>query len=138
MKDFSIVEQLDNRQIQQLYDLFKQMWWANKRTMEEISVMVRNSMSFGVIETDTQKLVGYARVLTDEIKYAFIFDVMTVDYYRGKGLGKMLMNAIISHPRLKNVNNFELTCAPDMVAFYEKFGFSENYGGEVRPMRFAR
>ena len=33
----------------------------------------------------------------------------------------MLMNAIIAHPRLKNVKNFELTCAPDMVAFYGEF-----------------
>jgi predicted GNAT family N-acyltransferase len=140
MKLFTIIDQLNSAQIDQLHELFKQMWWTKtqERTKEDISIMLRNCMSFGVIESDTQNLVGYARVLTDGIKYAFIFDVMAVDYHRGKGLGKMLMDAIIAHPRLKNIKNFELTCAPDMVAFYEKFGFSENYGGEVRPMRYNR
>ena len=42
-------------------------------------------MSFGLIEDDTQDLVRYTRVLTDEIKYAFIFDVMVVKYHRKKG-----------------------------------------------------
>lgn len=138
MSEFLIIEQLNNKQVQQLHDLFKQMWWAKKRTLEEISTMLNTSMSFGVIESNTENLVGYARVLTDEIKYAFIFDVMAVEYYRGQGLGKMLMDAIIAHPRLKSVSNFELTCAPDMVTFYEKFGFSENYGSDVRPMRYNR
>jgi predicted GNAT family N-acyltransferase len=138
MKKFSIIEQLNSAQIAQLFDLFQKMWWAEGRTSEEIAIVMQNSMSFGIIENDTQNLVAYARVLTDEIKYAFIFDVMAVDYHRGKGLGKMLMDAILVHPKLKNVKNFELTCAPDMAAFYEKFGFSENYGREVRPMRYSR
>ena len=136
--EFLITQDLTNNQIQELHKLFQQMWWTKERTREEITTMLENSMSFGLIERNTQRLVGYARVLTDEIKYAFIFDVMTVGHHRGKGLGKMLMDAIINHPRLKNVKNFELTCAPDMVTFYEKFGFSDNYGTEVKPMRFNR
>ena len=135
MKDFSIIEQLNVSQLDQLHTLFKRMWWTQGRTMEDILTMLRTSMSFGLIRNDTQELVGYARVLTDEIKYAFIFDVMTDEAYRGQGLGKMLMNAIIAHPRLNKVKNFELTCAPDMVDFYKKFGFSEDYGKDVRPMR---
>lgn len=137
MGNYSIIEQLNSGQIEQLSELFKQMWWARDRTKNEIVIMLKNSMSFGLIENETQNLVGYARALTDEIKYAFIFDVMTAEHLRGKGLGKMLMDAIITHPRLINVKNFELTCAPDMVAFYEKFGFNENYGWEVRPMRLT-
>lgn len=138
MSEFLIIHQLNANQIEQLHDLFKQAWWTKNRSSEEISTMLNLSMSFGVIESDTKNLVGYARVLTDEIKYAFIFDVMLLDRHRGKGLGKMVMDAIIAHPRLKNVQCFELTCAPDMVTFYEQFGFSENYGDEVRPMRFRR
>jgi predicted GNAT family N-acyltransferase len=138
MNNFAIVEQLSVNQTQQLYSLFQQMWWTKERTMEDILIMLKHSMSIGVIEIDTKNLIGYARVLTDEIKYAFIFDVMTVDYHRGKGLGKMLMSAILDHPKLRNIKNFELTCAPDMVAYYEKFGFSENYGSEVRPMRYSK
>jgi len=137
MNNFYITEQLNDLQIEQLHDLFQQLWWTRGRTMEEISTMLKNSISFGVIENDTQHLVGYARVLTDEIKYAFIFDVMTTEQLRGKGLGKIIMDAIIGHPKLQNVKSFELTCKPDMVGFYEKFNFSEDYG-DARAMRFKK
>ena len=91
-----------------------------------------------IIENNTQHLVAYARVLTDKMKYAFIFDAMATESHRGKGLGKMLMESIIAHPNLKNIKNFELTCRPEMVAFYEKFGFNENQGNNVKPMRYQR
>lgn len=136
--EFIVIETLNTQHIDQLENLFKKMWWAKDRTREEMLIMLETCMSFGVIETKNQKLIAYARVLTDVIKYAYIFDVITDEEYRGNGLGKMLINTIINHPKLRNVQNFELTCAPDMVAFYEKFGFSENYGWEVRPMRFHK
>lgn len=73
MNTFTIIEQLNEIQIEQLYSLFQQMWWAHDRNMADILTMLKNSMSFGLIENNTQNLVGYTRVLTDEIKYAFIF-----------------------------------------------------------------
>ena len=63
--------------------------------MEQITTTLDNSISFGLIENATQDLVGYARVLTDEIKYAFIFDMMLAEQPRGKKLGNMIMDAII-------------------------------------------
>jgi predicted GNAT family N-acyltransferase len=138
MNDFELIDQFSHNQIQQLYELLQQTWWAKDRTRADVSTMLKNCMCFGVIETKTQNLVGYARVLTDELKYAFIFDVIAVEYHRGKGIGKMLMDAIIAYPKLKSIKYFELTCAPDMVAFYEKFGFSEKYDREVKPMRYAK
>jgi predicted GNAT family N-acyltransferase len=138
MKKYSIIHELSSKQIDQLLGLFKQMWWTKGRTDGEVATMLKNSMSFGMVEQDSYDLVGYARVLTDEIKYAFIFDVMLAEHLRGRGLGKVLMDAIIAHPRLKNIKNFELTCAPDMVGFYERFGFREDYGLEVRPMRLSK
>ena len=137
MKKYSIIHELTSKQIGQLLELLKQVWWTKDRTEAEVVTMLKNSMSFGLIN-DTQDLIGYARVLTDEIKYAFIFDVMLAEHLRGNGLGKVLMEAIIAHPRLKNIKNFELTCAPDMVGFYERFGFSEDYGVKVRPMRLSK
>ena len=140
MNEFLLIENLDPFHIEQLFNLFQKLQWT--KTMDEISIMLKNSISFGLIETKTQNLVGYSRLLTDEIKYAFIFDLVVDEHHRKKGLGKMLMKAIISHPQLKNIKNFELTCAPAMTRFYEKFGFSEEYisaeFGKVKPMRFSR
>jgi predicted GNAT family N-acyltransferase len=140
MKEFLLIENLNPAQTEQLFNLFQKLEWT--KTRNEISIMLKNSMSFGVVEATTQNLVGYSRVLTDEIKYAFIFDLIIDECQRKKGLGKLLMETIILHPKLKNVKNFELTCVPSMVHFYEKFGFSEEYisteFGKVKPMRFSR
>src|SRR5580692_3045587 len=138
MKDFKIIHEILPKHVPQLMALFKTAWWAKERTEAEVLTMLKTSFSFGLIENNTENLIGYARVLTDEIKYAFIFDVMLTDHLRGKGIGKKLMDAIIAHPKFNNVTRFELTCAPNMVAFYEKFGFSENYGSDVKPMRLSR
>lgn len=138
MDKFTIVEQLTEAQIEELHALICSTWWAKQRSYEDIQTMLKTCMCFAVIEVSSQKLVAYARVLTDGIKYAYIFDVVAFEAYRGIGLGKKLMQTIIAHPQLSNIKNFELTCAPDMVPFYEHFGFSEDYGPEVRPMRYQR
>lgn len=60
MKNFSLVEQRNLVQIKQLFDLFQQMWWSEGRTIEQITIMLKTSLSFGLVENGTQNLVGYA------------------------------------------------------------------------------
>lgn len=136
MNEFIIIEQLNESQINQLHHLCKQMWWCKDRTMDEILISLRNCLSIAIIEKSSDNLVGYSRVLSDEIKYAYIYDVMIAEQYRKKGLGNLLIETIISHPKLRNVKNFELTCKPDMIEFYKKFNFSEHYD-DVCPMRLV-
>lgn len=137
MNEYKITEQLNHSQIKQLHNLCQQMWWCKDRTMDELFILLKNCLSIAIVEVASNNLVGYTRVLTDEIKYAYIFDVMTAQQHRNKGLGKMLMEAIIAHPKLRNIKNFELTCKPDMIEFYKTFNFSEEYG-DVIPMRCKR
>jgi predicted GNAT family N-acyltransferase len=137
MDNFSIIEQPDDRQTIQLLDLIRKTWWGGERTLDNIKTMLNSCMSFGLVENSTQDLIGYARVLTDEIKYAFIFDVVVDESFRGKGFGDLIMRAIFSHPKLVGIKNFELTCAPDMMGYYKRFGFSEDFGS-VRAMRYSK
>jgi predicted GNAT family N-acyltransferase len=135
MESISIIDKLNSEQIEQLYHLYKQTWWANDRTMDEILIMLETSLSFGFIENETNNLIAYARVLTDKFRYAFIFDVIVDEKFRNKGLGKKLIEVIFEHPELKNIKRFELTCKSVMIPFYEKFGFKEDYGDDVKAMR---
>ena len=135
-----IIEKLNISQIQQLFELIQKLQWP--RSMDELKIMIKKSMSFALIEPISEKLIGYTRVLTDEVKYAFIFNVIVDEDYQKLGLGRVQMEAVISHPKLKKIQNFELTCSPAMKGFYEKFGFSREYMsaefGEVIPLRFQR
>jgi predicted GNAT family N-acyltransferase len=128
---YYIQNEMTEEQLDQLHALVQKMWWSTDRTKEEMDIMLRRCLPFAVIDSSTQRLVGFARVLTDEIRYAYIYDVMTEESLRGKGIGKMIMQAILSHPHLSHVKYVELTCAPEMASYYEKYGFSENFENVV-------
>jgi len=66
--------------------------------------------------------IGFARVLTDYVVFAYLMDLFVFDEYRGNGLGKELIGYIIGHPLLKNVKTMALK-TKDAHALYERFGF---------------
>jgi hypothetical protein len=41
----------------------------------------------------------------------------------------MLMDAVISHPDLKDIESLELHCLPELETFYAKWGFAPNATG---------
>ncbi len=91
----------------------------------------------GIIEIESNKLIAFSRVLTDYFKFSYVYDVIVDRQYRGHGLGKQLMEIIIHHPSMQNIQNIELVCRKDMIPFYAQFGFTDNYGGSVS-MRLQR
>jgi len=60
---------------------------------------------------------------------ATIFDLIIHPKWRGQNIGKTLMDSIINHNRLRNVEHFDLNCLPEMYPFYEKWGFTAELGG---------
>ncbi|MDY6803655.1 MAG: GNAT family N-acetyltransferase [Cyanobacteriota bacterium] len=120
------IAQLTEEQIEDLYQLYKSTWWANNRTVPGIRKMLQNTdIAIGLCEVESKKLVAFGRVLTDYFYRAVIWDLIVEESYRGQGLGKALMEAIVNHPSLKEVESMSLMCFPEMVPFYEKFGFTQ-------------
>jgi GNAT superfamily N-acetyltransferase len=81
--------------------------------------LLQNSLCFGLYEGEKQ--VGFARVVTDYCLFAYLFDVFVDEKYRGKGLGKFLVETVMEHPELLNVNWTLRTT--DAQGLYENFGF---------------
>ena len=48
---------------------------------------------------------------------------MVASDYQKQGLGSQLIKEIFNHPKLQNVEIFMLVCSPEMIPFYQKFGF---------------
>jgi len=72
---------------------------------------------------DGSRLVGFGRVLTDYVYRASIWDVIVDPDYQGQDVGTQIMQRILQHSDLKQVELFWL-CTRDKQAFYEKLGFS--------------
>lgn len=62
-------------------------------------------------------------MVTDYAVFAWIMDVFILEDFRTKGLGKALMNEVLTHPKLKNIQRWGLATA-DAHGLYEKFGFN--------------
>jgi len=129
------VERLTDAQIQELHELYQSEWWTKGRELADIRRMLEGSdVVIALCEPDTKRLIAFARVLTDYVYKALIFDVIVAASHRGHGLGRALMEAVVSHPRLKAVRHFELYCLPELIPFYRQWGFTEELGR----LRFLR
>ena len=90
--------------------------------------MVQNSsLVLGIIDSNNT-LVAFARVVSDFTFKAFVFDVIVAKEHRSKGLSDTLLNAILNHSKLENIETIELYCLPEMKPFYAKYGFKEVEG----------
>jgi GNAT superfamily N-acetyltransferase len=132
---YIVLDKLSEPQIEQLHALYQNEWWTKGRTLEDVRTMIAHGdFVFGVVERDSPELVGFARVISDHVYKAFIYDVIIHPEHRAAGLGTFLVESIMSHPVISRVRHVELYCLPERVGFYERHGFSADVG-EVRLMR---
>lgn len=102
--------------------LIDESYWAKSRTKDQILRSVKNSMCFGMYEDD--KMIGFARVVTDYGVYAYLADVFIDKEHRGNGFGKILMDEVLNHPELQMVSRWMLGTV-DAHELYRPYGFSE-------------
>jgi predicted GNAT family N-acyltransferase len=129
-----VIDRFTEDQLHQLHALYQQEWWTRDRTFVDSKKCVeRSQICIGLID-GSGKLQGFARVLTDYLFKALIFDVIVASNRRGTGLGKQLVSLILNHRELQTVKHVELYCLPEMSGFYAKLGFSSDVG-QVNLMR---
>jgi predicted GNAT family N-acyltransferase len=127
------VETLSESQIVDLHQLYQIEWWTEGRSLGDVRIMLANSdLIIGFVD-ESGKLVAFCRALTDSVFRATLYDVIVAVPTRGVGLGHKLMDTITQHPRLRRVSKIALNCRPEMVPFYEEWGFVVA-GGETRSM----
>ena len=132
----NVIYHLSKNHIAQLHALYQQEWWTKGRSIEDAEKCILGSQVCVGIVSETDELVAFARVITDYVFKAFIFDVIVRHDARGRGLGNELLSLIASHQRLESVRHFELYCLPEMMAFYSKHGYVTNLG-TVQLMRLS-
>lgn len=114
----------------QVLELFAAAWWTAGRTAADVTGLLAGSdIVVAAVDRRSGRLVGFARVLTDDVCVAVVLDVIVAPDRRGSGLGALLMDAVVGHPRLAGVGSVELVCQPDLMPFYRRWGFTERVGG---------
>lgn len=101
----------------------KDSYWGGYRTKEMTLTTIENSWCFGIYSKNEGQ-VGFARLITDKLVFAYIMDVIIFDPFKGKGLGKMLMEHILENSEIKQVQTVALK-TKDAHGLYEAFGFQK-------------
>lgn len=102
--------------------LSEQSYWARGRTRAENDRVIDASLCFGAYAPDGRQ-IAYARVLTDTVAFGYLGDVFVVPEERGRGVGKALMAAVVSHPDVRGLRRFALV-TQDAHGLYDDYGFA--------------
>jgi predicted GNAT family acetyltransferase len=104
-----------------IQNFLKDIYWAAGRTIGEVQKTIDSSICFGIYLDDEQ--IGFARVITDYVVFAYVMDVFITNEQRGKGYSSILISAMMEEPLLKEVKIWRLA-TKDAHFLYEKFGFA--------------
>ena len=102
--------------------LSQESYWARGRTKELVEKSIAHSLCFGLYKGERQ--IGFGRVVTDFVVFAWLMDLFVDPHFRGKGLGTMLVQSIVDHLDLQQVNGIGLR-TEDAHELYRKFGFEK-------------
>ena len=104
-----------------IQNFLKDIYWTAGRTIDEVQTTIDASFCFGIYLDDEQ--VGFARVITDYVVFAYMMDVFIDEKYRGKGYSSILIDAMMKESKLQQVKIWRLATS-DAHYLYEKFGFT--------------
>jgi GNAT superfamily N-acetyltransferase len=112
-------------------DAFAQdyVYWAKPLPEEDMRRMINASLCFGLYAHDNitgsmtpSKLIGLARLVTDNITFAYLTDVYVLPEYQGRGLGTWMLRCmdevVLAWPNLRRIVLF--TASGQSKTYYEK------------------
>jgi GNAT superfamily N-acetyltransferase len=119
--NFTISTDQTRFDLELIHSVLTKLSWAEGVTLEVVKRAMQHSFAFGAFDGTAQ--IGYARVVTDFTRTAWLADVFILESHRGKGLGKWFVQTMLEHPRLQTVK--WLLTTDDAHELYRQFGFSE-------------
>lgn len=96
-------------------------YWVPGISRSSVEKCIKYSLCFGAYAGGRQ--VAFARVVTDYVRFAHLLDVFVLPEFRGRGLAKLLMSSILSHPELRTIARYTLG-TQDAHGLYARYGFT--------------
>ena len=105
--------------------------WRKPQTPEGHLEILTGSDYIGLaVDGDAGKVVGFITALTDGVQASFIPLLEVLPDYRGRGIGSTLVRKMLA--KLEGLPATDLTCNPELQAFYQKLGMSPSVGMIIR------
>ncbi len=117
--EFRISTDKDEISADFVYNYLRRSYQSKSRNYQEIRKSIDNSLCYGLFHG--KKQIGFARIVSDLSTIYMLSDVFIIESYRGRGLGKWLMECIVNSPELKNL--IGLLATKNAQGLYRKYGF---------------
>jgi GNAT superfamily N-acetyltransferase len=117
--EFAVVDNQALIDVDAVHDFLHSSYWAKGRSKMVVQLAMERSLAFGLVHGD--RTIGFARVITDFAVVGIIEDVYVLPEYQGQGLGRFLMESLLSHPALTGLEVY--TASRKARGFYEGLGF---------------
>ena len=121
-QDIVVTTDRSRLDVDTIHGFLSNAYWAQGIPRDVLVRAIEHSLCFGAFDGDRQ--VGFARVISDRATYAYVSDVFVLESHRGRGVGKSLMTAIMSHPELQGLRRWTLFTR-DARGLYRQYGFGE-------------
>ena len=117
-----ISDRKDSRRIDDIQRMLSKVFWSPGITKNEILKGIKNSALVVGAYTEKGEQIGFPRVVSDKVRFAYLMDVVVHENYRRQGIGQKMVRFALSHPELKDVNQWILRTL-DAHGVYKKLGF---------------
>ena len=99
-------------------------FWAKGRNKEQLCKMLLNSTVVVSLWNNNQ-LIGFGRATSDLVFRAVLWDVVIASDHQGLGMGKLIIEAILTNKKINSVENIYLMTT-NSSEFYKQLGFKIN------------
>jgi N-acetylglutamate synthase-like GNAT family acetyltransferase len=120
MNEILISDDKSKLDVDLIHKFLTTSYWAEGRSVENVKKSIEHSICFGIYLD--QKQIGFARIITDYVVFAYLMDVFILNEYRDKGYSKLLLNKIFDDERFNGIKKWMLA-TKDAHSLYSRFGF---------------
>jgi predicted GNAT family N-acyltransferase len=115
--------------------LYADAGWIKPVGKKNFEKTINNTSKWFLAKNGTT-LVGMARIMTDGLLYACIYDLIVVKKHQKNNIAKMLMNSCLTFCKESGIGMVHLWPAKGLVPYYKEFGFTPL--GEEQPVMVLR
>jgi len=123
-KQIELDSATDRIQVENLRQMLSKAFWCPEITDIEIRKGIRNSALVVGAYLPEGRQIGFLRVVSDKVRFAYVLDVIVHEDHRRKSIGQKTVHYALSHGDLKDVYQW-LLVTQDAHGVYDKGGFQK-------------
>ena len=118
--EFTVSDRKEDMDVTMIQGFLTTSYWAKGIEKSTIERAIANSLCLGVFYNEKQ--IGFGRAITDRSTFAYLADLFILEDYRGRGLGKWLVDCFLEHEELQGLRRW-LLATLDAHGLYKQKGF---------------